>query len=480
MKRPRRRARSVDDVRVERPTPDPDAPGVPPADADELLPLEELPTDDPVSAIGGAPPDAARTVDAGDERPQEELFEPHRDTAPAAGAAAGYAIVEPPSRADEQGWPVPPSVESSPGIPPPRPRRPVVEPEPKKPRRALRFIWSLTKWAIGLALLGAIALVAWSIVGFFIIRMGVSDANERMDAATLAALTEPSGSALTTPHTILFLGVDTGGQREDTGRADSVVLMRTDPDSHRISLLSIPRDLRVEVPGRGLDKVNAAYTEGGAGLTVETVENLTGIPIHHAVIIDFDSFPEVIDAVGGVSIDVPAPIVSNRFDCPYPSTMACEQWEGWKFSSGTQTMDGKRALVYSRVRENQLDSSESDISRGERQQAVIRSTVDQLVSVETFARLPLVGRDVTRPLATDLSTSELFEFAWVKFRTPDDGIVQCRLGGVASRIEGVDYLVGTAQNAVVVNMFLGRANPRKPSASSGAFAPGCPVPGASN
>ena len=210
-------------------------------------------------------------------------------------------------------------------------------------RRGLRSIWSLTKWVIGLALLAAILLVAWGVIGFFVIRGGVNDANERMGEAALAALSEPPGSALTTPRTILFLGVDTGGQREGTGRADSIVLLRSDPDNHRISLLAIPRDLRVAVAGRGFDKINAAYSEGGVSLMIRTIEDLlTGIEIHHAALIDFDSFPEVIDAVGGVTLDVPARIVSNRFDCPYPSQVACEQWSGWRFSKGEQT-DGRRA-----------------------------------------------------------------------------------------------------------------------------------------
>lgn len=468
-KRPWRRVRSADDIRVSRP---PSHADLPDEYADRLADLEELPTDDPFTA-GVGPATAAGPEEALHEEPHDEPFA--RPPGVVAGAA-GYAIVEPPSPDPSGESPLPPPLESSPGVPPRRPRKPIAQPEPKR-RRGLGFIWSLAKWAFGLALLGAVLIVAWSIVSFFIIRMGVNDANERLQPAALAALADPPGSALTTPHTILFLGVDTGGARSDPGRADSVVLMRTDPDTHRISLLSIPRDLRVEVPGRGLDKINAAYAEGGAALTVETVENLTGVPVHHVAIIDFNSFPDVIDAVGGVTIDVPAPIVSNRFDCPYPSQVACDRWDGWRFSGGEQTMSGDRALIYSRVRENRLDASESDITRGERQQAVIRATIDKLVSLQTFARLPFVGRDVTRVLSTDLTTSELFELAWVKFRTPESGIVQCRLGGAPSRIDGVAYLVGTAQNAVVVNMFLGLANPRKPQASAGAFAPGCPVTG---
>lgn len=463
--RPRRRIRSEDDIRL-------------PIGAGHRSEHDEPPTDEagaPASADSPEGPDPVIDLE-----PDSELDEaaPESDLPDSADPGGeGWAVVEPPPA--RRPGALPPTVETTPGRPPRRLRRsrPRVDPPAERPRRGLRVVWSLTKWALGLALLAAFAIVAWGVIGFFIIRGGVNEANDRMGAEALAQLSEPPGSALTTPRTILFLGVDTGGAREGTGRADSIVLLRTDPDNHRISLLSIPRDLRVEVPGRGLDKINSAYAQGGASLMISVVEEVTRVPIHHAALIDFDSFPEVIDAVGGVTIDVPAPIVSKRFDCPYPSQVACEQWSGWRFSKGEQTMSGRRALIYSRIRENALDDSESDVTRGSRQQEVIRATADQLVSLRTFARLPFVGRDVTTPLTTDLTTSELFELAWVKFRTPDEGVIQCRLGGSATRIDGVSYLIGTSQNPVVVNMFLGRAQPRKPQASAGPFAPGCPVSG---
>ena len=85
------------------------------------------------------------------------------------------------------------------------------------------------------------------------------------------------------------------------------MLVRTDPDEHRIALLlSIPRDLRVEIPGSGLDKVNAAYAFGGPTLAIRTVQALTGIPINHVVVVSLLRFKEVIDTLGGVTIDVPS------------------------------------------------------------------------------------------------------------------------------------------------------------------------------
>ena len=87
----------------------------------------------------------------------------------------------------------------------------------------------------------------------------------------------------------------------------------------------------------------------------------------------------MIDALGGVEIDVPKPILSNRFDCPYATEARCQEWQGWRFEKGKQTMNGQRALIYSRVRENRLDPSENDLTRGERQQDVVEAMTDKLV-----------------------------------------------------------------------------------------------------
>ena len=108
--------------------------------------------------------------------------------------------------------------------------------------------------------------------------------------------------------------------------------------------------------------MNAANQVGGPALTIATVRALTGLPIHHVVVFDFDGFRELIDALGGVELNVPKRILSNKFDCPYKSAR-CDTWEGWRFEKG-QHMDGRRALVYARIRSNQNDPSDNDLTRG--------------------------------------------------------------------------------------------------------------------
>ena len=180
------------------------------------------------------------------------------------------------------------------------------------------------------------------------------------------------------------------------------MLVRTDPSHHQIAYLSIPRDLLVAVPGVGNTKINAAYQAGGAALAIRTVHDFTGIPIDHALIVDFNSFKDLIDAEGGITVNVPEPILSNRFDCPYSTEARCQQWKGWRFAQGPQHMNGERALIYSRIRENQLNPAENDLTRGARQQAVAQAATAKLTSPSTLAR-PSVPRRVADEAARDRS-----------------------------------------------------------------------------
>jgi LCP family protein required for cell wall assembly len=211
--------------------------------------------------------------------------------------------------------------------------------------------------------------------------------------------------------------------------------------------------LRVDVPGYGAEKINTANQFGGPALTIATVRGLTGLPVQHVVVVDFDGFKDLIDALGGIDITVPRPILSNRFDCPYPPKR-CSSWKGWRFGKGRQHMDGRRALVYSRIRTNQLDPSDTDISRTSRQQAVAEAVGDKVASFGTFLRLPFIGDSLAAPVATDLSAWELAKLGWVRFRADDSRALHCRLGGDPETIGGESVLVGSEDNVDVISMFL--------------------------
>ena len=127
-----------------------------------------------------------------------------------------------------------------------------------------------------------------------------------------------------------------GGQR-----SDSIILIRVVPKTRSLALLSIPRDTLVPVPGYGTTRINTAFTLGGASLAVRTIENFTGLRINHVMIVDFRSFTNLIDNIGGIDINVPEPILSNKFDCPYKAAR-CARWQGYRFRTGMQHMSGHR------------------------------------------------------------------------------------------------------------------------------------------
>jgi LCP family protein required for cell wall assembly len=335
-------------------------------------------------------------------------------------------------------------------------------------------------WGARIALiLGVLVLVviAWAVTSYLAFRSGVAEANDRLEPAARAALTAQDGLLLNKSTTILLLGTD-HANREDRAaarRSDSILLVRTDPERGRLAVLSIPRDLRVNVPGQGFSKINAAYQVGGAALALRTLRNFTGLPIHHVAVVDLGSFVELVDAVGGITVNVPAPIISNRFDCPLDTQAECDRWPGWRFGKGEQHMNGRRALVYSRIRENRLNPAENDISRGERQQAVLQALTERLTRPSTLVRLPTVGDDVAKPLTTDLTAAQLIQLGWVRFRADDARTLHCRLGGTASDVGGQSFLIPTEENRNVIAMFTGAAAPQPPLPGSGPFGPGCRV-----
>ena len=358
----------------------------------------------------------------------------------------------------------------------PSPPRPERQRRAKSPRAKApgRPRWG-RRIGLGTAAL-ALLLVVWLAASYLAFRSGVQEANDRLPPAVAASLAPQDGMLLSKPSLILLLGTDGDrtAARADAQRSDSILLVRTDPKRHRIAYLSIPRDLRVEIPGHGTNKINAAFQLGGPALAMRTVTALTGLQPNHVAMVDFDDFRTVIDALGGVEIDVPKPILSNRFDCPYATDARCQQWQGWRFEQGKQEMSGKRALIYSRVRENRLDPAENDLTRGERQQAVVEAMTDKLVGPVTFFKLPFIGDDLVKPLATDLSAGQLVQLGWVKFRSNAGSALHCRLGGEPQSLGGESVLIGTEENAATIAMFTGLSAPQPPPPGT-TFRAGCLV-----
>jgi LCP family protein required for cell wall assembly len=340
----------------------------------------------------------------------------------------------------------------------------------RKPRK--RRLGRRITLALALVLLLGIV---WLVASYWSFSRGISVANARVPAPVVAELTKQDGLLLSTPTTILVLGTDGGAQpgRGDANRSDSIMLIHTDPRKHRLAFLSIPRDLRVEIPGGGTAKINAAFQIGGPTLALQTVKSLTGLDVNHVAFVDFDRFRDLIDSVGGIDVGVPRPILANSFDCPY-SAARCKTWDGWRFEKGRQHMNGQRALVYSRIRENQLDASETDLDRARRQQQVIQATADKVTSAGTALKLPFRGGNIVKPLATDLSAGQVLQLGWAYFRANTKSALHCRLGGEPGSADGQSVIFGSEDNVATVAMFTGRSAPLPPPKGL-PYAPGCVI-----
>ena len=240
-------------------------------------------------------------------------------------------------------------------------------------RRRLWLGWTWRRWTLVTMLLLFLLAVAWSVAGYVSVDSGVSAANARVPENVRAALAPDSGSLYDSPTNILLVGTDhsTSASRSVEQHSDSLTLLHTDPGRGRLVYLSIPRDLWVDVPNHGYNKINAAMQFGGATLAIRTINRLLGeqLQVDHVVFVDFNQFVSLIDAVGGITVNVPENILSNKFDCPYP-TSRCSTWKGWRFHKGPTHMTGHQALIFSRIRENVLDPAWTDFARQHNQQLV--------------------------------------------------------------------------------------------------------------
>jgi polyisoprenyl-teichoic acid--peptidoglycan teichoic acid transferase len=177
------------------------------------------------------------------------------------------------------------------------------------------------------------------------------------------------------PENILILGSDKrASEPEDPGRSDTTILLRLDPDNNAIALMSIPRDLKVEIPGVGTDKFNAAFAYGGPKLALRVVKELTGLPINHVVNVDYLGFVRAVDAIDCVYVDVDRRYYHSNVGVPIS-----EQYAEINVQPGYQLLCGKKALQYVRYRH-----TDTDLVRAARQQDFLsaareRVPIDDLV-----------------------------------------------------------------------------------------------------
>ena len=175
-----------------------------------------------------------------------------------------------------------------------------------------------------------------------------------------------------TGRNFLLLGSDKRSEEDAAAqgvsgeRSDVMMLVHVSDDDESVYVTSFPRDLYVDIPGHGKDRINAALAFGGPGLAVSTVEDYTGVPVDHVALIDFDGIEGLVDTLGGVDVQVPLSFEAD----------------GHQFTEGTQTLDGEEALTFVRQRKQFADG---DFQRNRNQQAVLKGIADKLISAETLS-----------------------------------------------------------------------------------------------
>jgi len=221
---------------------------------------------------------------------------------------------------------------------------------------------------------------------------------------------------------ILVLGVDE--RADDGGRSDTMMVFTVDTKTDQVNLLSVPRDTRVKIPGHGWDKINHAYAEGKYKLSMQAVEDLLGISFDYYVVINFSGFCKIVDAIGGVDINVEKRMF---YQDPYDNLTI-------DLYPGQQHMDGKTAIQYARYRDG-----EGDIGRIARQQKFVKAVLKAVTSPGIIPRIPAMLKEIGAAVQTNMTTAEMANFAKLLNNAQKVGLTAEMVPGTPAYIDDVSY-----------------------------------------
>lgn len=258
------------------------------------------------------------------------------------------------------------------------------------------------------------------------------------------SIAEPGPVKLEQRLNVLLLGVDARDGETNT-RTDTIILASVDPKSKQMSLLSIPRDTRVNIPGHGWDKINSASVYGGLDTTMEVVSDLLGIPVKYYVRADFSGFKNIVDELGGVTLDVEQNMYHYDPDDGGAYTIDLKK--------GVQRLDGDKALQYVRYR----DYAMGDIDRTAHQQKFLVALAKEMLQPSTILKLPSLVPEVNKYVKTNLSLSNMMTLAQAGKKLEDGSIVAQTLPGRPININGGSYWGVDPDEArqMVANLFKG-------------------------
>jgi LCP family protein required for cell wall assembly len=230
---------------------------------------------------------------------------------------------------------------------------------------------------------------------------------------------------LTSPTTILFLGTDVvySGTRRNmkadktafTGRSDTILLCRLDPVRNSVTMLSIPRDTNVHIPGNGHQKINAANALGGPQLAMETVTSFTGVPIDHYVVLNVHALVELVDELGGITVEIPKKMKYRDRSAKLNIDL----------DPGPHKLDGTEAMGFVRFRHDEL----GDIGRVQRQEIFLKAVQEKAIDPQSWAKVPKLLDIAQKHILTDLSTPQLLQYVSFARAVPKDQQMMIMLPG---------------------------------------------------
>lgn len=411
--KPRRRANEVplEDVA---PKPAPPETSTPPV---VIRPIPAPVEPDPV--------ESTRSMSGGGLPPENPPPPPGR-----ADATVMMPVITPPPAA---ALPPPSSRRATGGsaVPPPR----VAPAAPQPPKRRGKFLRRLFLFLMVVALIGVLV-VYW-----------VESQLQRVDTPSLAGGLAPATYLIVGSDSRENLPDDLDGSFGDFGgqRADVIILAHVSGGT--VQMLSLPRDLKVDIPGSGTDKINAAYAFGGGDLLAQTIQTDLGIPISHYMEVEFGGFAEIVDSVGGIEL---------TFEYPTRDLKS-----GLEVDAGTQTVDGATALAYVRSRSTEelrdgewSDGDGGDIARTARQRDVLEGVINKALTPAGLIRIPVMVPAVTSSIRVGDSTHSwnlaIFGFRFVTARANESMVLP-----VAGATEGgVAYVVATDEAGPAIDAFV--------------------------
>ena len=224
------------------------------------------------------------------------------------------------------------------------------------------------------------------------------------------------------PYYVLALGSD--AQEGDTySRSDTMMLIRVDLIAGKLTMLSIPRDTRVQIEGHGMQKINAAYAFGGAGGAVKAVSKLTGARINHVAVVHIDELAGLVDYLGGVTVNVP----EAAYD---------PEHTGIDIDSGLQTLDGETAVAWARTR---YGYTRGDFQRQEDQRILMEAIMNRMLSLSP-RQMPGAIRQIGDLIGTDMRCYNLIPLA-ARFKLGSPTVYSCSVPSTTQTIEGVSYVI---------------------------------------